>query len=281
MGQTFFQDNIPLAVKASGTSITLAATQNSQPTRITLGGQQYALTTTLTFSSGVSGIGGIDTGSLAAGTIYNLFAVISSGGILGLVSSTGLTPTGFAAYKFLGKWISSSVPDVSHMMNVGERFVQYVYNSGTWDADDETSFGYGVNGQTVTQNTNLTTRRTRRCKSLTTIKDTDILTLQWQIRGLWEDSPAAYFPDTGYPVDAIRLGSATTNAEGIGAGIQTITGQSTDFYHSTGHYATAYMVNSAAEPATFTQTKIGWAAAISTFVVKWRVRILSDVITGP
>lgn len=97
MGQKLLPDNVPSVVRASGTSLTLATTNNGQPTRITIAGQQYKLSTALSLSSATSGIGGIDTGSIAANTLYYVYAVVSSGTVGMIISTTGPTtgPTGF------------------------------------------------------------------------------------------------------------------------------------------------------------------------------------------
>lgn len=102
------QDNIPSIVKGSSTTVTLAATNNGQPTRITVGGQQYRVSTALSLNTATSGaLGGLDTGSIASNTLYYVYACTSSG-VIGLVASTtGPTtgPTGFSnRYKLLGRF---------------------------------------------------------------------------------------------------------------------------------------------------------------------------------
>lgn len=107
MGQALQPDNIPQLLRASNTTCTLAAVHGGKTTRITIGGQQYPLTGTLTLNTATSGFGGIDTGSVSSGLLqfWNVYAV-HNGGTVGLIASlagpsTG--PAGFtSAYKLVG-----------------------------------------------------------------------------------------------------------------------------------------------------------------------------------
>jgi hypothetical protein len=147
-------------------------------------------------------------------------------------------------------------------VNVAQNDVEYVFNTGTWDGDDDTSFGYGPAGQIITASTDLTTKRTKKVRFKTPMQPTDSITLEFQINGTaWIPSPA-YIRDSGYSIEAIHFGTAASNAESVGAGLQTINSTTTDIYVTFGHYASIY--NNA--------TKIGWSTAVSTSVVAWRVR---------
>ncbi len=116
MGQIFFQDNIPSAVRASTTSVTLAATNRGQPTRITIGGQQYAPPSTLTLNTASSGVAnGLDTGTVSnTHSLYYVYAIANqssfSPALIGSLSSpsTGpLMPSGYGtAYKLVGAFYS-------------------------------------------------------------------------------------------------------------------------------------------------------------------------------
>ena len=110
------QDNIPSIVKGSATTVTLAATNNGQPTRITIGGQQYKVASTLTMTTSTSGINGLDTGSIAANTLYYVYAVVSSSviGLIASVTGPATGPTGFSnRYKLLGRFRTDLVPFVN------------------------------------------------------------------------------------------------------------------------------------------------------------------------
>jgi hypothetical protein len=105
MGQFFGSENIPNIVKASTTSITLAATNGGSPTFIKVAGQGYSPSATLTLSTATSGAGGIDTGSIAANSTYYVYAILS-GGNLSLIASLATPstgPSGFtSAYRAIG-----------------------------------------------------------------------------------------------------------------------------------------------------------------------------------
>ena len=108
MGQFFGPDNFPALVKASTASVTLATTNMGRQTRLTIGGQQYPVTVALALSTAASGLGGIDTGSVAANTLYYVYACVNTSGVVGLVASLSnaeIGPFGFTGrYKYLGKF---------------------------------------------------------------------------------------------------------------------------------------------------------------------------------
>lgn len=102
----FFQDNIPLLAKDSGTQISIPATYNGQPARARCGGQSYRWTSTLTCNLSTTGFGALDTGTLAANTLYYVYLCVSSNAV-GLVSSLSAPatgPTGFTQFRYIGKF---------------------------------------------------------------------------------------------------------------------------------------------------------------------------------
>ncbi len=110
MGQIFFQDNMPEMVRASATTATLASTKDGQPTRLTVGGQQYAPSAILTLNTALTGFGGLDTGTISnTHSLYYVYAVIQAG-VLGLICSLAAPSTGPAgftsAYKLVGAFYS-------------------------------------------------------------------------------------------------------------------------------------------------------------------------------
>lgn len=123
MGQAF-QENIPSLVRASGTSCTMASTNNAQPTRIQIGGQSYALSASLTLSTASVGAGGLDVGSLAASQIYYVYAVVNTSTfVVALVASLSvpsagpLMPSGYgAAYKWVGGFSTDTGPAVASVL---------------------------------------------------------------------------------------------------------------------------------------------------------------------
>lgn len=103
----YLQENIPLITKISGTQIQLAASYLGQSGRINVGGQQYRLTTALQCNLATTGFGGLDTGSLAANTLYYIYVVVNGSNAAGLVCSTSnpaVGPTGFTAWREVGRF---------------------------------------------------------------------------------------------------------------------------------------------------------------------------------
>jgi len=118
-------ENLPPIVKASTTQITLASTYLGQTSVARIGGQFYRLSA-LTLNTGTSGIGGLDTGSIANNTLYYVYLVVNGSNVPGLVMSTSSSaPTGFTRYKYIGKtktfFGSTSLVDVNPLF-VGNSF---------------------------------------------------------------------------------------------------------------------------------------------------------------
>lgn len=99
-------ENIPSVQKASSTSLTWANTNNGTATVVRVSGQAYSPSSTITLNTGTVGFNGIDVGSLAANTLYYIYAVVSSN-VMGMIislagPSTG--PAGFTSnFRLLGK----------------------------------------------------------------------------------------------------------------------------------------------------------------------------------
>lgn len=106
MAQIFLQENIPDVTKTSATTLSLATTYLGQPTRINVGGQQYTPASILSLSTATTGFNGIDTGSLAANTLYYIYAIVQNN-VLGMIISLANPATGPAgftsAYRLLGR----------------------------------------------------------------------------------------------------------------------------------------------------------------------------------
>lgn len=111
------QESIGTITRASSTTVSLAAS------RINIGGLQLVSTIATTASISTTGVGGLDTGAVAANTIYYIHAVNNSGAI-GLILSTSKTsPTGYSNFKWTG-WVAV----VNESSQVG-----IVADSTTWD----------------------------------------------------------------------------------------------------------------------------------------------------
>lgn len=125
MGQAFFTDNIPPIVKASTTTLTLAATFVGQPTRVTIGGQQYT-TSTLTLNTATTGANGLDAGSLGAIQLWYVYAIVNVTTfavaiIASLTAPSGgpLMPSGYGtAYKLIGAFYTDGSSLVGSTVNI-------------------------------------------------------------------------------------------------------------------------------------------------------------------
>jgi len=62
---------------------------------ITIGGVQYSNSSALTLSTASVGLNGLDSGTIAAKTLYSLYAVVSGGSIALVASTSATAPTGF------------------------------------------------------------------------------------------------------------------------------------------------------------------------------------------
>lgn len=104
----FFRENIPQVVKASNTSLTLAATYQNQSTHALIGGQAYSLSSALTLNTGTTGAGGIDTGTFTANSLYYCYLIVSSNtpALVISLNSPSTGPTGFSQYKYLARFRS-------------------------------------------------------------------------------------------------------------------------------------------------------------------------------
>lgn len=137
MGQ-FLGENIPYLVKDSATQLSLPATYLGQPTRIQVGGQGYKLNAALVCNLSS---GGLDTGSLAANTLYYVYAVISGGNVVleASLNGPGVGPTGFTQFRSLGAFRTLS----------GSAAVDYVVNSVLQDEDQWAPVPGSLSGSAV------------------------------------------------------------------------------------------------------------------------------------
>lgn len=103
MGQFFGNEKITKLVRVSNTQVSLPAGFS-----LKVGGQGQYSDSALVLTSSVSGIGGLDTGSIANLTFYYVY-VVYNGSVLGLVASTSATaPTGFLSYRKIGAFYTNS-----------------------------------------------------------------------------------------------------------------------------------------------------------------------------
>lgn len=105
MGQILAPDNLPDLVIASTTTITMATSYLGRSTRITVGGQQYLYSSVITLNFATTGINGLDTGAIAANSLYYIYAITASGvpGLIASLAAPGTGPTGFTSWKEVGR----------------------------------------------------------------------------------------------------------------------------------------------------------------------------------
>lgn len=139
---------------------------------------------------------------------------------------------------------------------------EYSSNSGTWDADDTSSFAYGLSGSTLSD-ANLTTRRKKTVRFTTPILATDAIEVEILLNGAWVPMVGS-FHGTGYSIQ--RFGNITdaTAANSVGIGWAPVSGTSTDLDVYFGRYASA----------TSGSTGVGWADVLNA-ATYWRVRKVS------
>ena len=100
------KENIGTLSKTSNTIITLT------PSRVTIGGLQYINLANVTINTGTTGIGGLDTGSIQANKVYNVFAVPNSG-FLGIIASLNSSPTGYSNFTKIGSFSTDGSSEVT------------------------------------------------------------------------------------------------------------------------------------------------------------------------
>jgi hypothetical protein len=140
MGQ-FLGENIPYLNLDSTTQVSLPATYLGQPTRLQVMGQGYKLNSALILSTASTGLGGLDTGSLAANTLYYVYAAVSAN-VVGLVASVNAPstgPTGFTQWRQIGSFRTQS----------GSAAINYVMNSVVQDEDQWTPIAGSLSGSAV------------------------------------------------------------------------------------------------------------------------------------
>jgi hypothetical protein len=109
-----FTEKIGTLTKTSSTQVQLAGTSI-----VKLGGQQRSLVSPTLLTS-VSGIGGLDTGVVAASSFYYVYAVYN-GSTTGLIASqSAVSPSGFTRYKKVGAFLTDSSSFVGKSYFFGE-----------------------------------------------------------------------------------------------------------------------------------------------------------------
>jgi hypothetical protein len=82
---------------------------------ITIGGQQFSNSSSISMDITTSGTGGLDTGSVAADTVYFIHAVVSSGTMFLVASTSETSPTGFSQFKRIGRCITNGSSELTSL----------------------------------------------------------------------------------------------------------------------------------------------------------------------
>jgi hypothetical protein len=74
----------------------------------------------LTLNTAILGAGGLDTGSIAASTLYYVYTIVDSNSIKLIASISSTSPTGFTQYKKVGAFITDSSLNIGKACFFGE-----------------------------------------------------------------------------------------------------------------------------------------------------------------
>ena len=88
--------------------------------KFTKTGSTTATLGSLTFSTAISGAGGLDTGTIAASTFYYVYTVVSSNAVKLVASTSATSPTGFTQYKKVGAFYTDSSSNIFKAYFYGE-----------------------------------------------------------------------------------------------------------------------------------------------------------------
>lgn len=118
---------------ASATTVTLSASDDN-PATFVLGGKLLAIVEDLTMDIATSGAGGLDTGSVAADTIYYLYAVNDSDevSLVASVTDPNTGPTGFTNWSYLGAMLTDGSSNIPPFMHAQGTMILGATSSG-WD----------------------------------------------------------------------------------------------------------------------------------------------------
>jgi len=123
--QFFGEEIIKSLTKTGATTLQLEA-----GSRLRVGGLGVVLDSARNLDFGTTGLGGLDTGSIAASTLYYTYVVIS-GSQVGLVASISASgPSGFLVFREIGKVLTDTTPELYTPVNLGNLFKHYIHLFG-------------------------------------------------------------------------------------------------------------------------------------------------------
>ncbi len=153
-------------------------------------------------------------GSPVSTSVIRCYYSSTASGQLAAVDSSGTPVTIGASSEVRLEWeLPIAAFDGSGVVNLAQNDVEYSYNSGTWDADDTTSFAYGSQGGAISGS--LGALRTKRVRFMSPIQKTDKLTLEVSTEGvIWFEAGEAVVNS----VPTYPLSNDTAGNYGLGLG---------------------------------------------------------------
>ena len=111
--QKFGADSIGALINTGIATVQLAASE------ITIGGLQYT-SGNLVVDTAVSGAGGLDTGSIAANTLYYIYSIVDSSNSALVLSTSSSAPTGFTSSQEIGGVYTNDSSELDTPFKKGE-----------------------------------------------------------------------------------------------------------------------------------------------------------------
>lgn len=147
MGSIRSFESIAKLVKTSATVVSLPASC------LNIGPAQFRTTSALTCTISVSGVGGIDTGSIAANQIYYAYAVVSSNQVYLICSLSSSLPTGYTAARKVGAFTTNASSQIQEYFSYGQSTAVSEWASftptGTWSTNTTYTGKYRRVGDSV------------------------------------------------------------------------------------------------------------------------------------
>lgn len=122
MPQVLFNDSLGNLEITGNSTISLNAAASVGELRVTLGGQQYTSSSALAADISGNGVGGLDTGSAAANTLYYVYAILDSGSLALVVSAAApsVGPTGFTNYVLVAACLTDPSANLSESADINK-----------------------------------------------------------------------------------------------------------------------------------------------------------------
>ena len=212
-------DSIEIQARFATGTHTAVEARVSLPTGLTVGSQGINLASVVgTYIVNTTSVSNVKFSPVvtAAGVNYVVFGVGEYTATLAPLS--GVNGTVFQNSQTLSFFARVPISQWQSGVQMADRAVEeYAYNTSTTDADDTTSFGYGVTG--VNFGAYTTATRTKRCQFQTPAQATDHVGLEIFDNGQWQVVPMA----------GIVQSYITQGTNSYGMGLIAVSGSTTQF----------------------------------------------------